>query len=69
MIELLKDYLDENSIEDIKEPIQNALYPTGNLTTKYCNVLAEGIILYLYENNFKIIKKKKKNENNSNKNK
>ena len=43
-------------IEAVSEPIQNALYATRNFTTDQCSTLTDGILLYLKDAGFEIIK-------------
>jgi len=42
--------------EEAREPIQNALYATNQLTTHDCDVITNGIIQYLHESGFEIVK-------------
>ncbi len=49
----------ESSSEEISEPIQNALYATDRLTTDQCTDLAEGILIYLKDSDFKVVKQLK----------
>ncbi len=44
------------SDEEIREPIQNALYSTDRLTTDQCTELAYGILAYLNESDFKVVR-------------
>ena len=44
------------SDEEIREPIQNALYSTDRLTTDQCTELADGILTYLNEAGYKVIR-------------
>ncbi|MDP8267143.1 MAG: hypothetical protein P9L97_00320 [Candidatus Tenebribacter davisii] len=50
---------DENDlgVETISEPIQNALYATERFCLNQVNQLTEGILQYLDDANFKIVKK------------
>lgn len=47
---------DQSSEEEIREPIQNALYATGTFTTDQCSNITDGILLYLKEAGFKVVK-------------
>lgn len=42
--------------ETIYEPIQNALYTTGNFTTEQCDQLTEGILQYIEDYKLKIVR-------------
>jgi hypothetical protein len=44
------------SNEEIREPIQNALYATDILTTDQCTELADGILTYLNEVGYKVVR-------------
>jgi hypothetical protein len=44
------------SEEDIREPIQNALYATRNFLTDECTELADGILTYLNDYGFKVVR-------------
>ena len=44
------------SDEEIREPIQNALYSTDRLTTDQCTELADGILTYLNEAGYKVVR-------------
>ena len=35
--------------EEMAEPVQDALYATGRFTIDECNVLTEGILMYIKE--------------------
>lgn len=41
--------------EKVSEPIQNALYATGKMTTDDCEIVADGILLYLKDAGFEIV--------------
>lgn len=42
--------------EDVSEPIQNALYATNAFTTDQCSNITDGILLYLKDAGFEIVK-------------
>lgn len=42
--------------EDVSEPIQNALYATNAFTTDQCSNITDGILLYLKDAGFDIVK-------------
>ena len=44
------------SEEDIREPIQNALYATRHFLTDECTELADGILDYLNDAGFKVVR-------------
>ena len=44
------------SDEEIREPIENALYSTDRLTTDQCTELADGILTYLNESGLKVVR-------------
>lgn len=44
------------SDEEIREPIQNAIYATGSYTTDQCTEFADGILTYLDEAGFKVVR-------------
>jgi hypothetical protein len=44
------------SEEDIREPIQNALYATRHFLTDQCTELADGILDYLNDAGFKVVR-------------
>jgi hypothetical protein len=44
------------SDEDIREPIQNALYATRHFLTDQCTELADGILDYLNDAGFKVVR-------------
>jgi len=44
------------SEEDIREPIQSALYATRRFLTDECTELADGILTYLNDYGFKIVR-------------
>lgn len=44
------------SDEEIREPIQNAIYATGSYTTDQCTEFADGILTYLNEAGFKVVR-------------
>ena len=50
------DNLSSPSDEEIREPIQNALYATDRLTTDQCTELAVGILTYLNEAGYKVVR-------------
>lgn len=50
---MLNEQLSE---EDVREPIQNALYATNKFLTDECTELADGILNYLKDAGFKIVK-------------
>jgi hypothetical protein len=43
--------------EEIIEPIQNSLYATGRFLTEECTELAIGILTYLNESGYKVVRK------------
>jgi len=45
------------SDEEIREPIQNAIYATGSYTTDQCTEFSDGILTYLNEAGFKVVRK------------
>ena len=47
----------EEKKEIVSEPVQNALYSTGNFTTDQCTQLAEGILLFLDDAGYELSKK------------
>jgi hypothetical protein len=44
------------SDEEIREPIQNAIYATGSYTTDQCTEFADGILTYLNEAGYKVVR-------------
>ena len=44
------------SEEEIREPIQNAIYATGSYTTDQCTEFADGILTYLTEAGYKVVR-------------
>jgi hypothetical protein len=52
----LTKHLTDLSEEDMKEPIQNALYSTGKFQVDECNELANGIIQYIKDAGMTIVK-------------
>ena len=44
------------SEEDIREPIQSALYATRHFLTDECTELADGILTYLNDYGFKVVR-------------
>lgn len=46
----------EGEDEDMREPIENALYATKRFLTTQCTDLAEGILLYLKDAGYKLVK-------------
>jgi hypothetical protein len=53
---LVKVFSRSPSDEDIREPIQNAIYATGRFTTDQCTEFADGILTYLNEAGFKVVR-------------
>lgn len=45
-----------HSEKEIREPIQNALYATGNFLTDECTELATGILEYLQDAGYKVVR-------------
>jgi hypothetical protein len=45
------------SEEEVREPIENALHGTGNFFTYECTKLASGILEYLNDHGYKIVRK------------
>lgn len=43
------------STEEIRTPIQDALYATGKFTTDDCDLLSDGILQYLNDAGLKVV--------------
>ena len=60
-LESVKEMLSDLAIpslgdEDIKEPIQNALFATNSFTVDECTKLSDGILMYLKDAGYKVVK-------------
>lgn len=54
--DIMKRIQELPSEEEIREPIQNALYATGSFFTDECTELAIGILEYLHDAGFNVVR-------------